>query len=121
MLAGDVPTHGGIVHLVGGGDGEDVRGARHAASRRARAVAEAELVKVESDLANVLRLPLDEVDAGPGDTVGGGEARVLELGHVGGDDSPARDEPHHAARPEAAGTAALCLAALKKRRQTTSR
>ena len=113
MLAGDVPTHGGIVHLVGGGEGEDVRGPRHAASGRARAVAEAELVKVESDLANVLRLPLDEVDAGPGDTVGGGEARVLELRHVGGDDPTTGDQPHHTARTEPTGTASLSLTTLE--------
>ena len=121
MLPGDVATDGGVVHLAGRGEGEDVRGARHAPGGGGGAVAKTELVKVQPDLTDVVCLPLDEIDTGPADLVGGREAGVLELSDVGGDDPTAGDQPHHAARPEAAGTAALCLAALKKTRQTTSR
>ena len=98
VLPGDVAAHGGVGHLVGGGEGEHVRAARHAPRGRARAVADRELVKVQPDLedvkrryvilrycrycrylvcrylADVVRLPLDEVDAGAADLVGGGEA-----------------------------------------------
>ena len=72
-----------------------------------------ELVKVKPNLTDVVSLPLDEVDAGAGLAVGSGEAGVLQLGDVGGDDSPARDEPHHAAGPEPTGTATLWLATLE--------
>ena len=116
MLAGDVATDGGVVHLVGGGEGEDVRGARHTPGGGAGAVAQTQLVEVKSDLTDVLGLPLDQVDTGPGDAVGGGEAGVLELGDVGGDDFAAGDEPHDAAGPEAAGTAPLRLATLEMTR-----
>ena len=106
VLPGDVAAHGGVGHLVGGGEGEHVRAARHAPRGRARAVADSELVKVQPDLedvkrryvilrycrycrylvcrycrylvcrhlADVVRLPLDEVDAGAADLIGGGEA-----------------------------------------------
>ena len=96
VLPRDVAAHRGVGHLVGGGEGEHVRAARHAPRRRARAVADRELVKVQPDLedvkrryyrycrycrylvcrylADVVRLPLDEVDAGAADLVGGGEA-----------------------------------------------
>ena len=98
VLPGDVAAHRGVGHLVGGGEGEHVRAARHAPRRRARAVADRELVKVQPDLedvkrryvilrycrycrylvcrylADVVRLPLDKVDAGAADLVGGGEA-----------------------------------------------
>ena len=47
MLAGDVTTDGGVVHLVGGGEGEDVRGARHTPGGGAGAVADGELLKVQ--------------------------------------------------------------------------
>ena len=106
VLPRDVAAHRGVGHLVGGGEGEHVRAARHAPRRRARAVADSELVKVQPDLedvkrryvilrycrycrylvcrycrylvcrylADVVRLPLDKVDAGAADLVGGGEA-----------------------------------------------
>ena len=50
VLPGDVAAHRGVGHLVGGGEGEHVRAARHAPRRRARAVADSELVKVQPDL-----------------------------------------------------------------------
>ena len=55
VLPGDVAAHGGVGHLVGGGEGEHVRAARHAPRRRARAVADSELVKVQPDLEDVKR------------------------------------------------------------------
>ena len=113
VLAGDVATHGGVVHLAGGGEGEDVRGARHAPGGRGGAVAQTELVEVQPDLTDVVSLPLDEVDAGPARRVGGGEAGVLQLGDVGGDDSTAGDQPHHTAGPEPTGTTPLRLTTLE--------
>ena len=113
MLAGDVATHGGIVHLAGRGEGEDVGGARHTPGGGGGAVAQTELVKVQPDLTDVVALPLDEVDTGPAHRVGGGEAGVLELRHVGGDDPTTGDQPHHTARPEPTGTASLRLTTLE--------
>ena len=113
VLAGDVATDGGVVHLAGRGEGEDVRGARHAPGGGGGAVAQTELVKVQPDLTDVVCLPLDEIDTGPADLVGGGEAGVLELSDVGGDDPTTGDQPHHTARPEPTGTAALRLTTLE--------
>ena len=113
MLAGDVTTHAGVVHLAGGGEGEDVRAARHAPCGRGGAVAQTELIKVQPDLTDVLCLPLDEVDTGPARREGGGEAGVLELRHVGGDDPTTGDQPHHTASTEPTGTASLSLTTLE--------
>ena len=113
MLAGDVATHGGVVHLAGGGEGEDVRGARHAPGGRGGAVAQTELIKVQPDLTDVLGLPLDEVDTGTARREGGREAGVLELRDVGGDDPTTGDQPHHTAGPEPTGTAPLRLTTLE--------
>ena len=113
VLAGDVATHGGVVHLAGGGEGEDVRGARHAPGGRGGAVAQTELIKVQPDLADVLSLPLDKVNTRPARRVSGGGAGGLQLRHVGGDDSTAGDQPHDTAGTEPTGTAPLRLATLE--------
>ena len=113
MLAGDVATDGGVVHLAGRGEGEDVRGARHTPGGGGGAVAQTELVKVQPDLTDVVCLPLDEIDTGPADLVGGGEAGVLELSDVGGDDPTTGDQPHHTAGPKPTGTAPLRLTTLE--------
>ena len=78
VLAGDVATHRGVVHLVGGGEGEDVRGARHAPGGRGGAVAQTELVEVQPDLTDVGGGPADGHLAGGG----GGVARPGEVGVV---------------------------------------
>ena len=100
VLSSDVTADGGIRHLVGGGEREDVRGARHAARGGGGAVADGELCEVQPDLADVVRLPLDQVHAGPAHAVVGGEARVLQLRGVGRDHAPAGQQPHHAANSE---------------------
>ena len=107
MLSGNIATHGRVGHLVGRGEGEDVRGAGDAARGAGGAVADGELVEVEPDLADVVGLPLDQVDAGPAHAVVGGEARVLELRRVGRHHAPARQQPHHAAHSETRGTASF--------------
>ena len=113
VLPGDVATHGGIVHLAGRGEGEDVGGARHTPGGGGGAVAQTELVKVQPDLTDVVCLSLDEVDTGPSRLVGGGEAGVLQLSDVGGDAPATSDQPHHTARPEPTSAAALRLTTLE--------
>ena len=117
MLAGDVATYGGVVHLAGGGEGEDVRGARHTPGGRGGAVAQTELIIVQPDLTDVLGLPLDEVHTSPARRVSGGEAGVLELRDVGGDDPTAGDQPHHTAGSEPTSTAPLRLTTLQNMMQ----
>ena len=76
MLARHIPTHGRIVHLVGSGEGEDVRGPRDTARGTGGAVANTELVKVQPDLTNVVRLPFDKIDTGPSNPVNQSEVSI---------------------------------------------
>ena len=113
VLVLHIAAHWRIVHLVRCGEWEDVSGPSDTARGTGGAVPDAELVKVESDLADVVCHPLDQVDAGAASLVDGREAWVLELGHVLGDHSSTGQQPHHTTYSEPRGTAPLRLTTLK--------
>ena len=50
MLLRYVPTHGGVLDLVGCREAEDIRGARHTPGGGAGAVTDGELLKVQSEV-----------------------------------------------------------------------
>ena len=76
MLSSHIPANRGIVHLVGSGEGEDVGGAGDTARGTGGAVADAELVKVQPNLTNIVRLPFDKIDTGPSHTINQSEVSI---------------------------------------------